>query len=135
MTVVLIVLGIPLNLMLIRFCRLLFILAFNCTILLCHNFFGPEWIFKKVYWIGSHAVPLVRIMVQHYYITSGAIVILFTYSSVMPIVHWFRRRTEKQKIEDMFNGIADLCERMNNIETRQEEMLRILRDLNDKCKR
>jgi hypothetical protein len=59
----------------------------------------------------------------------GAIVILFVFSLVLPIVRYYLRRTERKRTEEMFYNVADLCIRMERIEDRQEEMLEILRDL------
>ena len=56
--------------------------------------------------------------------------VLHLFARIPPILHRFAK-TERQRREEMFANVADLCRRMGEIEERQQEMLRILRDLDN----
>lgn len=130
MTATLIVLCIILSYIFWRFFSLLFIFAFNCSIFLCHHFFGPKWVFDQFFWITGYAFSFLNLMAQHYFITSGVIVFMFLYSVVIsPYLHWRARREERHRSEQMSVRIAELCLQVGEIEARQIEMLKILKEL------
>ena len=69
-------------------------------------------------------------MVAHPYITSTVIVVTFLASIVIPIVRWLTRKRPEQRIEEIERCLGCLLEKIQKIESRQEEMLSILRDMN-----
>ena len=131
MTIAIILLCFLLTYMVFLRFSVLFSLAFNCSIFLCHKLFGPRWIFDKLFWIGGVSFPILKFMARHYYITSVTIILIFVYTLVAPILRWSARRTARERRDIVFANIADLHERMGEIEERQQEILRILRDLDN----
>jgi len=130
LTIFLLLLCILFSYIFFKFFSLLFILAFNCAMFLTHHFMGPEWIFSQLIWAGGYMVRIFHLMVAYPYITSAVIVITFFASIVIPIVRWTTRRNPEQRIEEIESSLGILLEKIQRIESRQEEMLSILREMN-----
>lgn len=130
LTIFLLLLCVLFSYIFFKFFSLLFILAFNCAMFLTHHFMGPEWIFSQLIWAGGYMVRIFHLMVVHPYITSAVIVITFFASIVIPIVRWTTRRNPEQRIEEIESSLGILLEKIQRIESRQEEMLSILREMN-----
>ena len=115
----------------LRLTNCFFVLSFDALVFLLHSVFGPQWIFKKIFWIGENLYTIAVLVWNHYYIASGGIVVVFVLSIARPLIErYFRRRRsrKKQKQIDLIEDyVYDVRERMVILERNQEEILKLLR--------
>ena len=130
MTVGLVILCIVFIYIFWNYFTLFFLMAFICFVCLVHHFMGPKWIFLQLIWAGGYVYSILRLMWEHPYITSVAMVVVFLASIIIPIVRWTTMRTSEQRIKTIERNVHSLIEMVENIEHRQEEMLQILRAMN-----
>ena len=110
---------------------ILFILAFNCTMLILYKVLGPE----LVYWLFWKGVVYVRYcfsyMLNHPYISAGGIMVIFSWSIYWTLKRWYIEYSRIEREERMETAIVSINTRLQKIEKRQEEMLHLLRKLVD----
>ena len=108
---------------------ILFILAFNCTMLILYKVLGPE----LVYWLFWKGVVYVRYclsyVISHPYISAAVIVVIFSWSIYWTLKRWYIEYSRVEREERMETAIVSINTRLQKIEEQQEEMLHLLRKL------
>ena len=109
------------------------ILVLLSSVALLHKYMGPDWIFRKLVWIGGYFFQVGHLMVSHPYVTCFVIVLLFATTIVngciVPVVSWIVRRKQRsprQKLDSIEKCVLELKEKIEGMEKRQKEILKIL---------
>ena len=109
---------------------ILFILAFDGTILLMFKIWGPVWVYSRFWYMIRYVGYLLSFVWTHPYISSFVIVVLFILSVVLPIVRYSTQRSRAQKVDTIEETILSLSVRLRRMEERQEEILQLLKHMN-----
>ena len=109
---------------------ILFILAFDGTILLMFKIWGPVWVYSRFWYMIRYVGYLLSFVWTHPYISSFVIVVLFILSVVLPIVRYSTQRSRAQKVDTIEETILSLSVRLRRMEERQEQILQLLKHMN-----
>ena len=109
------------------------ILVLLSAVALLHKVMGPGWIFSQLMWMSGYLFQVGNLMVSHPYLTCSVIVLLFAATvingCIVPIVRWAVRRTQRspqQKLDSIELCVLALKKKMEEMELRQKEMLKLL---------
>ena len=112
------------------------ILVLLSTVALLHRLMGPDWMFRKLMGMSELLFRVGSLMVSHPYLTCLVIVVLFAATiingCIIPVVRWTVRRTQKspqQKLDSIETCVLALKKKMEEMERRQKEMLKLLRSV------
>ncbi len=64
-------------------------------------------------------------------LSAVVLVILFLYFAIFPLVRYCTERGPRQRMEDLEKIVLDISQRLGKMEKRQEEILNILRRLDN----
>ena len=108
---------------------ILFILAFNCSVVILYKVLGADllyWLFWKG---GVYVTYCLSYVVNHPYISAAVIVLIFSASIYWTLKRWYIEYSRVEREERMETAIVSINARLQKIEEQQEEMLHLLRKL------
>ena len=105
---------------------ILFILAFDGTILLLYKLCGPRWVYSQLWRLSGKFWYLTSLILAHPYIFATFIVFLFVGSVLLPVHKYCRYRERAQRKKTIGDIILSLSVRLANIEQNQNNILQLL---------
>ena len=117
---------------------ILFILAFDGTILLMFKIWGPVWVYSRFWYMIRYVGYLLSFVWTHPYISSFVIVVLFILGItifivrcfIMPIRSWLAHRRRERQLTTIEQTVQDNSMRLSRVEERQEKILKLLKEIN-----
>lgn len=107
------------------------ILGVNASVYLIHHLMGPKWIFDYLFLGSSNITWLLTFIYTWPVLSAVVLVILFLYFAIFPLVRYCTERGPRQRMEDLEKIVLDISQRLGKMEKRQEEILNILRRLDN----
>ena len=108
---------------------ILFILAFNCSVLILYKVLGSELVHQLFWKGGEYAKYFLSYVFSHPYISAAVIVVIFGGSIYWTLKRWHIEYSRVEREERMETAIVSINTRLQKIEEQQEEMLHLLRKL------